>query len=121
MPKAMGGTGEGQNPEQLFAMGYSGMHAIVLASCLELTTSAIACLLGAIQLRARQMGKPEAAAKAVVHASVSLGETQEEPGLGLAVDIKVENVEEDVLQAGHEVRSFGPYAHSKNDCSILSI
>jgi hypothetical protein len=59
------------------------------------------------------MGKPEAAANAVVHASVSLGETQEESGLGLAVDIKVENVEEDVLQAGHEVRSFGPYTRSK--------
>jgi len=25
-PKALGGTGKGENPEQLFAMGYSGMY-----------------------------------------------------------------------------------------------
>jgi organic hydroperoxide reductase OsmC/OhrA len=32
MPKAMGGTGKGENPEQLFAMGYSGMQAALLTS-----------------------------------------------------------------------------------------
>jgi organic hydroperoxide reductase OsmC/OhrA len=25
-PKELGGTGKGENPEQLFAMGYSGMY-----------------------------------------------------------------------------------------------
>ncbi|KAG6897778.1 hypothetical protein C0992_011191 [Termitomyces sp. T32_za158] len=50
-PKELGGTGKGENPEQLFAMGYAS------------------CLLGAIQFVAARMGKD--ASKAVVHANVT--------------------------------------------------
>ncbi|KAG6877889.1 hypothetical protein C0993_002553 [Termitomyces sp. T159_Od127] len=71
-PKELGGTGKGENPEQLFAMGYAS----------------------------GRMGKD--ASKAVVHASVHLGEPKELEGFGLAVDIKVEGVDDDVLKAGHE-------------------
>ncbi|KAE9403898.1 OsmC-like protein, partial [Gymnopus androsaceus JB14] len=57
-PKELGGTGDGQNPEQLFAMGYSS------------------CLLGAIQAVAKGMGKSEMAKNAKVHASVHIGEAE---------------------------------------------
>jgi organic hydroperoxide reductase OsmC/OhrA len=63
---------------------------------------ATACLLGAIQLMAGRMGKADNAKNAVVHTSVHIGEPKESGGFGLAVDIKVENVDEDVLKAGHE-------------------
>ncbi|KAG6812702.1 hypothetical protein H0H92_001204 [Tricholoma furcatifolium] len=88
-PKELGGSGKGENPEQLFAMGYAS------------------CLLGAIQLVAGRMGKD--ASNAVVHTSVHLGEPKELGGFGLAVDIKVEGVDEDVLKAGHE---FCPYSRA---------
>jgi len=83
-PKAIGGPGGGQNPEQLFAMGYA------------------ACLLGAIQMMAGKMGQKEAAKNAVVHASVHLGEPEKIGGFGIGVDIKVEGVSEEILKAGHE-------------------
>lgn len=50
------------------------------------------------------MGKGDSAKKAAVHTSVHLGEPEEMPGFGLAVDIKVEGVDEDVIKAAHEVR-----------------
>jgi hypothetical protein len=50
------------------------------------------------------MGKGDSAKKAVVHTSVHIGEPKGMPGFGLAVDIKVEGVDEDVIKAAHEVR-----------------
>lgn len=50
------------------------------------------------------MGKGESAKKALVHTSVHIGEPKEMSGFGLAVDIQVEGVDEDVIQAAHEVR-----------------
>jgi hypothetical protein len=52
------------------------------------------------------MGKGESAKKALVHTSVHLGEPKDMSGFGLAVDIKVEGVDEDVIQAAHEVRFY---------------
>ena len=54
---------------------------------------------------AKRLGKDEMGKKAVVHASVHIGEPDQFQGLGLAVDIKVEGVDEEVLKAGHEVWS----------------
>ncbi|KAF9050419.1 organic hydroperoxide resistance protein [Panaeolus papilionaceus] len=93
LPKELGGSGNGQNPEQLFAMGYS------------------ACFLGALQAVAKKMGKEEMAKKAVVHTSVSIGEPNGQPGFGLSVDIKVEGIDEELLQAGH---AFCPYSRALN-------
>jgi len=62
-----------------------------------------ACLLGAIQLMAGRMGKT--AKDAVVHTSVHIGEPNGLSGFGIAVDIKVEGVDEELLKAGHEVRA----------------
>ncbi|KAF8639486.1 hypothetical protein AX17_001392 [Amanita inopinata Kibby_2008] len=84
-PKELGGPGNGENPEQLFAMGYS------------------ACFLSAIQVAARRQGKSEMADKAVVHTNVSIGIPTDLPGFGLAVDIKVEGVDNEVLKTAHEL------------------
>ncbi|KAG9316738.1 OsmC/Ohr family [Chiua virens] len=66
-PKALGGSGDGTTPEQLFAMGYAS------------------CFLGAMQLMAGRL------------------EAEGMGGFGIAVDIKVEGVEdEEVIKAGHE-------------------
>jgi organic hydroperoxide reductase OsmC/OhrA len=62
-----------------------------------------ACLLGAIQAVAGRMGKKDMAKDAVVHTSVHIGEPSELSGFGIAVDIKVEGVDEELLQAGHDV------------------
>ena len=43
------------------------------------------------------------AKKAVVHTSVHLGTVEDMEGLGLAVDIQVEGVDEELLKAAHEV------------------
>lgn len=61
------------------------------------------CLLGAIQLAARNKKKSELAKDAVVTVKVHLGEPTDLPGFGLAVDISVKNVDEEILKAGHEV------------------
>ena len=62
------------------------------------------------------------AEKAVVHTSVSLGTPNELSGFGLAVDIKVEGVDDEVLKAGHEVCILHQsiMLHSSN-AEVLSI
>ena len=53
---------------------------------------------------AKRLGKEEMGKNAVVHTSVHIGTPDSMPGFGLAVDIKVEGVDEELLKAGHEVR-----------------
>jgi len=91
-PKSVGGTGDGQNPEQLFAMGYAS------------------CFLGALQFVSRQSGNKDAAANAKIHSSVSLGPAVGMSGFGLKVDLKVEGVDDaNLIQAAHE---FCPYSRA---------
>ncbi|GJE94403.1 OsmC-domain-containing protein [Phanerochaete sordida] len=94
MPKVAGGKGDGQNPEQLFAMGYS------------------ACFLGALQLQGARAGKKEMTDKAKVHATVFLGHPMDPDleGFGLRVELTVEGVPDDALiQAAHD---FCPYSRA---------
>lgn len=57
---------------------------------------------------ASRTGKTEMAKNAVVHASVSLGEVKDVGGFGIAVNITVEGIDEELLKAGHEVSfNFG--------------
>jgi len=100
VPKEMGGNGKGENPEQLFAMGYSG------------------CLLGAIQAVAKSRGKSEMAKNAVVRASVHIGQAAELQGFGLAVDIKVEGVDEELVKLGHE---FCPYSRAVTKGIVVNV
>ncbi|PZE28175.1 MULTISPECIES: organic hydroperoxide resistance protein [unclassified Curtobacterium] len=87
-PTEMGGNGEGTNPEQLFAAGYS------------------ACFLGAYHLVGKRLGVDTTDAS--VSASVSIGDNGE-GGFGLAVelDIYAPNVPADrrqeVAEAAHQV------------------
>ena len=67
-PKEMGGTGEGVNPEQLFAAGYS------------------ACFIGAIKFVAGQE-KVQVPADTSIEASVSIGPIPN--GFGIAAELKV--------------------------------
>ena len=68
------------------------------------TTRTKACFLGALQMMAGRLGKNDAVKDAVIHTSVQLGEADQIGGFGIAVDIKVEGVEdEEVIKAGHEV------------------
>jgi hypothetical protein len=57
-------------------------------------------------MMAGKSGKPGAAKDAIVHTTVHIGETKDIGGLGLAVDIKVEGVSEELLKLGHEVAFF---------------
>ncbi|KAG0707103.1 OsmC/Ohr family [Suillus ampliporus] len=101
MPKAMGGKGDGQNPEQLFAMGYAS------------------CFLGALQMMAGKTGKKDAARNAVIHTTVHLGEAEGLGGFGLAVDIKVEGVEdEELIKAGHEAC---PYSRALMHGAVVNV
>lgn len=52
---------------------------------------------------AKRQGKEDMGKKAVVHANVHIGTPENLEGFGLAVDIKVEGVDEELLKAGHEV------------------
>jgi lipoyl-dependent peroxiredoxin len=70
-PKELGGGGgEGNNPEQLFAMGYS------------------ACFIGAMKFVASQ-GGPKVPADAKVTATVGIG-PRSEGGFGLDIDLNIE-------------------------------
>jgi organic hydroperoxide reductase OsmC/OhrA len=63
-----------------------------------------ACFLSALQLVAGQKGKSEAAKNATIHASVHIGQPEGSEGFGLAVDIRVEGIEDqELIDAGHAV------------------
>lgn len=101
MPKSLGGQGNGQNPEQLFAMGYAS------------------CFLGALQMMAGRMGKKDAANNAVIHVNVHLGEAEKLGGFGLAVDIEVGGVEdEELIKAGHDAC---PYSRALAHGAIVNV
>ncbi|MDP9095269.1 MAG: organic hydroperoxide resistance protein [Pseudomonadota bacterium] len=91
VPKEMGGNGEGNNPEQLFAAGYA------------------ACFLGAMKFVASQnKDGVQVPNNAKVHSSVGIG-PRSEGGFGLDIELKVElpGVErpqaEALVQKAHEV------------------
>ncbi|KAI0775805.1 OsmC-like protein [Trametes elegans] len=101
MPKSLGGKGDGQNPEQLFAMGYA------------------ACFLSALQLVAGQTGKTDLARNAVVHTQVHLGQPEGMDGFGLQVDIQVDGVEDmDLIQAGHKAC---PYSRALAHGAVVNV
>ena len=93
-PKEMGGSGEGTNPEQLFAAGYS------------------ACFLGAVHAAGRQLSLDTT--DAAVSASVSIGKN-EAGGFGLAVelDVYIPNVTTDEAnQLAEKAHELCPYSNA---------
>lgn len=96
-PKAMGGSGDGYNPEQLFASGYA------------------ACYLGAMKFATSQdKSLISVPADATVKATVGIG-PREDTGFGLQVELEVhfpgaDKAEvEKVTAAGHKIC---PYSHA---------
>ncbi|KAI0744102.1 OsmC-like protein [Daedaleopsis nitida] len=94
MPKNTGGKGDGQNPEQLFAMGYAS------------------CFLGALQLAAARANKKEIAENAKVTANVFLGHptNPDIDGFGLRAEINVEGCADDAIIA--DAHDFCPYSRA---------
>lgn len=81
-PKEMGGSGNGYNPEQLFAVGYS------------------ACYIGAMKFAASQdKSLPKVPDSVEVEAAVGIG-PREAGGFGLAVTLKVSLPGVDKAEAG---------------------
>ena len=95
-PKELGGSGNGVNPEQLFATGYA------------------ACYLGAIKFAASKE-KVKISDDAKVTAHVGIGERDDKEGFGLTVDLEVslpgldKATAEDLVKKGHVVC---PYSHA---------
>ncbi len=54
------------------------------------------------------MNKSDMAQHAKVHVSVHLGEPKGMPGFGIGVDVKVQGIDDELLQAGHAVRRYIP-------------
>jgi len=79
-PKALGGSGHGNNPEQLFAAGYA------------------ACFLGAMKFVASQDNSLCIPADASVTAEVGIG-PRSDGGFGLQVSLQVSLLEQDAGQA----------------------
>jgi len=87
-PKEMGGSGDGTNPEQLFAAGYA------------------ACFLSAIHGTARGLGLDSKDAQ--VSASVGIGKTGDTAfGLAVELDVFLPNVpderRQELVDAAHQV------------------
>ena len=93
-PKEMGGSGEGTNPEQLFAAGYS------------------ACFLSALHAVSKNIGVDTKDAE--VSASVSIG-SNGEGGFALAVelDVYIPNASaDDAQKAADAVHTVCPYSNA---------
>lgn len=94
MPKALGGSGDGNDPEQLFSLAYAS------------------CFLGAMGLSARNLKLkfPEGVS---VEARTSIGTPKGGEGFGIAVELVVRGEGsgikqadlEKIVEAGHQVRS----------------
>lgn len=120
MPSSLGGKGDGQNPEVLFAMGYSCKSPCSLPKrpdfvCPELSrlnpylSKPKACFLASMQLHAHNT-KKTVPKDTKVYATVHLGQPSDMDGFGIAVDIEVEGVEDqELIDGGHAV--------SFHDCS----
>jgi len=105
-PKEMGGSGDGTNPEQLFAAGYS------------------ACFLGAVHLVGKNAGVDTK--DAGVSASVSIGDNGE-GGFGLAVelDVYLPNVDaerrQEIADAAHQVCPYSNATRGNIDVKVTIV
>lgn len=102
-PKEMGGTGEGVNPEQLFAAGYA------------------ACFIGAIKFVGGQE-KILVPADTSIESSVSIGPIPQ--GFGIAVELKVtipgveRTVAEKLVEKAHQVCPYSNATRGNIDVKI---
>ena len=97
VPKEMGGNGQGNNPEQLFAAGYA------------------ACFLGAMKFVASQdKGGTQVPNDAAVNAQVGIG-PRSEGGFGLDIELKITLPGVDHAKAEelvHKAHEVCPYSNA---------
>jgi Ohr subfamily peroxiredoxin len=104
-PKAMGGSGEGTNPEQLFSAGYAG------------------CFLSALRLVAGK-AKVKLDAATTVTVQIGLGSDSSDGGFGLTAKIVgyLPGLEEsdasDLVEAAHEVCPYSKATRGNIDVDI---
>ncbi len=105
-PKELGGAGgEGNNPEQLFAAGYS------------------ACFLGAMKFVASQGGTAKVPAETTVKATIGIG-PRAEGGFGItaALEISLPGVDraaaEDLVQKAHQVCPYSNATRNNVDVKL---
>ena len=106
MPLEMGGSGDGTNPEELFAAGYS------------------ACFHSALALVARQEGVP--LVDSAVTSEVGLGRG-ENGGFGLAVELQVslpgleQEVAERLIARAHEVCPYSNATRGNIEVNLVAV
>lgn len=106
VPKEMGGAGNGLNPEQLFAAGYS------------------ACFLGAIRFVAGQQ-KITVSPDAKIEGAVGIGQIPQ--GFGIQVDLKISlpGMEKDAAQklveAAHQVCPYSNATRGNIDVNLIVV
>jgi Ohr subfamily peroxiredoxin len=95
-PKELGGNGQGNNPEQLFASGYA------------------ACFLGAMKFAASQGQHAKVPADATVTATVGIGPRADKGfGLAVALEISLPGVDRAAAEAlVAEADTICPYSHA---------
>ena len=97
-PKEMGGSGNGNNPEQLFAAGYA------------------ACFLGAMKFVAGQdASMPKPGPETKVHSKVGIGPRDDKQGFGLVVELEIEMPGADKAQVQalmDKAHVVCPYSHA---------
>lgn len=105
LPPALGGDGDGTNPEQLFAAGYS------------------ACFHNALLLVGRQRGYDLTGS--TVGAKVGIGPNGQEDGYGLAVALHVsvpvldQEVAAELVEAAHRICPYSNATRGNVDVTIL--
>lgn len=103
IPKEMGGSGDGTNPEQLFAVGYA------------------ACFHSALRLVARQ--KKVDVTDSTVGARVSIGQL-DNGGFGLAVELEValpnvdEKTAQEIADKAHQVCPYSNATRGNIDVTV---
>jgi lipoyl-dependent peroxiredoxin len=108
-PKELGGAGgDGNNPEQLFAAGYS------------------ACFLGAMKFVASQGGTAKVPGDATVTATVGIG-PRSEGGFGIAVGLAISlpgvdrAAAEDLVQKAHQVCPYSNATRNNVDVKLTVV
>lgn len=64
-----------------------------------------ACLLSAMQMESNKFGMTNEAKNAVVRTQVHLGKPKDTEGYALEVELQVEGVPQELIDAGHKVRT----------------
>ncbi|MDO6461563.1 organic hydroperoxide resistance protein [Granulosicoccaceae sp. 1_MG-2023] len=105
-PKAMGGSGNATNPEQLFAAGYS------------------ACFMGAMK-HVASLKKITVPADAAIDAEVDIGPIPQ--GFGIAVRMQIslpgldKNTAEELIRAAHEVCPYSNATRGNIDVALTLV